>query len=59
MKPLGLLTGWVAMSKVLWTSVSRRSTPCAYCVSLERLVMIEGANKQPRLVLLCGLPGAG
>ena len=46
MKPLGLLTGWVAMSKVLWTGV-------------ERLVMIEGANKQPRLVLLCGLPGAG
>jgi predicted kinase len=46
MKPLGLLTGWVAMSKVLWPSV-------------ERLVMIEGANKQPRLVLLCGLPAAG
>ena len=46
MKPLGLFTGWVAMSKVLWPSV-------------ERLVMIEGANKQPRLVLLCGLPAAG
>jgi predicted kinase len=27
--------------------------------SVERLVMIEGANTQPRLVLLCGLPGAG
>jgi predicted kinase len=46
MKPLGLLTGWLAMSRVLWTSV-------------ERLVMIEGADKQPRLVLLCGLPAAG
>jgi predicted kinase len=46
MKPLGLLTGWVAMSKIL-------------CPSVERLVMIEGANKQPRLVLLCGLPAAG
>ena len=46
MKPLGLLTGWVAMSKVVGTGV-------------ERPLMIEGANKRPRLVLLCGLPGAG
>jgi adenylylsulfate kinase-like enzyme len=27
--------------------------------SVETLVMIEGANKLPRLALLCGLPAAG